>query len=329
MKFIALASLLLLALFSAPSAFAQSAASGNFVASEACPALQSINKSTNPGNVLLTVGTSYKVVAANKPDPSYYWIVVPGATPDYRWVPVTCGAKDGVAASPAKAVAPAAAASDKAEYVLAISWEPAFCEGQSDKAECKNETAASPEATHFSLHGLWPQPRSKAYCNVSGADQASDKAHNWNALPAVNLSLSTRAALDRAMPGTQSALERHEWIVHGTCSGISADAYFRRAVLFLDTINNSAIGTLFAANIGKRVDGTAIRQAFDTAFGAGAGDRIRLACDRDEDRSLIGEITIGLKGDVTGTGGIGELIAASPKTSPGCNGGIVDPVGLQ
>jgi ribonuclease T2 len=211
--------------------------------------------------------------------------------------------------------------------VLAISWEPAFCEGKPGTAECRAERPSSYEATHFSLHGLWPQPRSAAYCNVAAADRDADKAHNWDALPAVNLSPSVRSDLEHVMPGTQSGLERHEWIEHGTCSGASQETYFSRAALFTETINNTAVAELFANNIGKRLDGTAIRAAFDTAFGAGAGDRVRIACSQDGDRRLISEITIGLRGDVIGTGGIGELIAASSPTDPGCNGGIVDPVG--
>ena len=131
------------------------------------------------------------------------------------------------------------------------------------------------------------------------------------------------------MPGTQSRLERHEWIEHGTCSGASEETYFSRAALFAGTINNTAIADLFARNIGRRLEGAAIRQAFDTAFGKGAGDRVRIACDQDGNRRLISEITIGLRGDVLGTGGIGELIAAAPRTDPGCSGGIVDPAGLQ
>ena len=39
----------------------------------------------------LAIGTSYKVIGGNTASPTYYWIVVPGATPDFRWVAVTCG----------------------------------------------------------------------------------------------------------------------------------------------------------------------------------------------------------------------------------------------
>jgi ribonuclease T2 len=331
-KAISFVGLFLAVLMLATPAAAQTKISGSFVAKQACPALQSIKKQTNPGNVMLAIGKSYKLIGGNKPDATYYWIVVPIAQPDFRWVPVACGTAtldQADAAPPPPAPRPTPPAAGKADYVLAISWEPAFCEGLPSKTECKQQTATSFEATHLVLHGLWPQPRSKAYCNVSATDQASDKAHDWNALPAVTLTPANRSALDKAMPGTRSVLERHEWIVHGTCSGSSQDAYFSRAVLFLDTIDNSAVGTLFAQNIGKRLDNATVRQAFDTAFGAGAGDRIRLACEDDGGRRIISEITIGLRGDVIGTGGIGELIAGSSKTDPGCTGGIVDPVGMQ
>ncbi len=334
MRFVAAIAFLIAGLALVMPAAAEVKVTGLFVANQACPALQSIKKQTNPGNVMLTPGKGYKLIATNNTPATYYWIAVPGADPNLRWVPVSCGtaALDQPGALPASPPADKAApapATGKAEYVLAISWEPAFCEGLPDKTECRNQTGASYEATHFSLHGLWPQPRSKAYCNVTAADQAIDKAHDWSALPPVNLTPSVKSALAHVMPGTQSLLERHEWIVHGTCSGTSQDTFFARAALFTDTINNSAVAKLFADNIGKRLDGTAIRQAFDTAFGNDAGDRVRIACDDDGGRRLISEITIGLRGDVMGNGSIGELIAGSAPTDPGCTGGIVDAAGLQ
>lgn len=322
----------LAAVLSSP-AIAETKLSGVFVARQACAAVQSIKKQTNPGDVHLSPGKGYKLLAENTEPPTHYWIVVPGADPNFRWVPVGCGsiATDTPDVPPGNTTTPTPpappATPGKAEYVLAISWEPAFCEGLPSKTECVKQTASSYEATHLSLHGLWPQPRNTAYCNVSAADQASDKAHDWAALPPVTLSAPARADLDQAMPGTQSLLERHEWIVHGTCSGSSQDNYFHRAALFLGTINNTAVGSLFASHIGQRLDSSQIRAAFDAAFGAGAGDRVRVACDRDGDRQLISEVTIGLRGDVMGTGSIGELIAASSPTDPGCNGGIVDQAG--
>jgi ribonuclease T2 len=209
-------------------------------------------------------------------------------------------------------------------YVLALSWEPAFCEANRSKPECRNEPPV--DATRLSLHGLWP---GKQYCGVADGTVTADKRGDWSALPAPDLRPDTRDELAAAMPGTKSRLERHEWIKHGTCAGVSADRYFARAVLFQGTIGASAVGDLLARRLGRRVEGSELRAAFDTAFGVGAGARIRIACTRDGDRRLISEITVGLYGDVMGAGGIGELIAAANPTDPGCNGGIVDAVGFQ
>src|SRR5437868_5764765 len=119
---------LLLGLLTAP-ALAQTKISGTFTATKACPALQSIKKSTNPGNVMTAVGTAYKVIGGNKEPAAYYWIVVPGATPDYRWVPVDCGTADVTASAPATSPSASStsggsssgtSASGSPQYVLAI-----------------------------------------------------------------------------------------------------------------------------------------------------------------------------------------------------------------
>jgi ribonuclease T2 len=297
--------------------------SGSFTAEDTCPALQSIKKGTNPGDIKLTPGTVYRIVGGNKEPATYYWIVVPDATPDFRWVPVTCGTSD---VSTAEAAPPP---DTKTQYVLAISWEPAFCEGLPDKAECKAQTSDSFEATNFALHGLWPQPRSNSYCNVSAVDRASDKAHNWTALPAVDLLADTRTRLDKWMPGTQSALERHEWITHGTCYGAEQERYFTDALTAIETIDSSPVRELFASHVGQSLTLDQIRAVFDTAFGNGAGERVRVACETDGSRRLISELTIGLTGKIGDPAGIPALILAAAPTSGGCDAGVVDPAGLQ
>ncbi len=102
-------------------------------------------------------------------------------------------------------------------YVLALCWQPAFCEGNARKRECKSMTGARFDATHLSIHGLWPQPGTNVYCGVSQALMAADKQGRWQDIPEPRLSLATRDALELMMPGTQSLLDRHEWIKHGTC----------------------------------------------------------------------------------------------------------------
>lgn len=320
--------LALAALLPVGGARADAPASGTFTAMRACPAVSSIHKGRNPGNVALTPQQGYRIVAANTAPASYYLVVVPGARPDRRWVPVDCGSITGNGAAPAALpAAPRSGPPNRApggtptHYVLALSWEPGFCAGHDGKPECAAETPNGFDARHFTLHGLWPDPRE--YCGASAQAIAADKAGDWRALPAVDLSAATRARLAQAMPGTQSRLERHEWLKHGTCSGVDADAYFGRALSFLDAINASLVQRLFAGAVGKTLSRDAIRAAFDSAFGAGAGDRLRLSCTRSGGERQITELTLGLDGDVMGTASLAALIEGARPTNGGCDGGVV------
>jgi ribonuclease T2 len=296
---------------------------GSFIAREACPAYRSFRNESNPGALRMQPGRSYPLVAKNKPDATHVMIEVEGAQPVRRWVEVGCGEI---------VEAGGGSASRKAEYVLAVSWQPAFCESRAGEAkpECERQSQGRFDASHFTLHGLWPQPGSNIYCNVPRDQVAADKDRQWNRLPAPRLSETVRLDLERVMPGTVSNLDRHEWVKHGTCFvGASADAYFARAIALVEQLNGSEARELFARSIGSELSGRAIRQAFDAAFGSGAGDRVRIACNRDGGRNLIAELTIGLAGEIGAEPSLGSLITASAPTEPGCPAGIVDPVGRQ
>jgi ribonuclease T2 len=81
---------------------------------------------------------------------------------------------------------------------------------------------------------------------------------------------------------------------------------------------------LFEANIGHRLRAGQVREVFDRAFGAGAGERVRLECD---DGGLIKELRIGLKGAISEDSTLGDLILAAPTRTVGCRGGWVDRAG--
>jgi len=223
-------------------------------------------------------------------------------------------------------VAPAAA-QQRTQYVLAISWQPAFCETAERRPECGSQTAERFDASHFSLHGLWPQRVD--YCDVSRELQMWDRDGDWRELPEPEVAAATMAKLRQMMPGTQSSLERHEWLRHGTCYGKPADAYFADALSMLEAVNASQVRELFAASVGRELTQEQVRRAFDAAFGKGAGQRVRLACERDGDRRIITELTIGLTGDITGPADYQRLTMAARPTGGGCDAGIVDAVGLQ
>ena len=125
------------------------------------------------------------------------------------------------------------------------------------------------------------------------------------------------------MPGVQSKLQRHEWIVHGTCYGSSADSYFSRAAGLAEAIDASKVAQLFAENAGRNLSADAIRASFDDAFGAGAGARVTVSCSGRGDNRRITELVINLAGDITGSAPLGDLARAADSIDRGCPGGLV------
>lgn len=305
---------------------------GSFRAGRACDALVSIRKDTNPGRVITGPGLSYQLLAANqKKNPTHYRIVIPDANPPERWVEAACGkamkppqASADASAKPAQAARPV----DRS-YVLALSWQPAFCETNQKKPECRWQTGRRHDASYLSLHGLWPQPSTTAYCNLPAEVRAASEGGRWKDIPDIDLRLSTRAELETMMPGTMSFLERHEWAKHGSCYPADAEAYFADSIRLLKAVNASPVADLLMRSVGRRVTTADIRAAFDQGFGKGAGDRVRVACKDDGSRRLIAELTIGLKGDIPGGDSLPDLMMASGPVDPGCPAGFLDPVGPQ
>ncbi|MFN4143239.1 ribonuclease T2 family protein [Aestuariivirga sp.] len=311
------------AAFGLASARADEPIEGEFIAERVCPAMLSLRKGTNPDLAVTGPGISYRLLARNRKKATHYRIELPGAAPPERWVAADCGRI-------VKAAEPKKPATDLPAYVLAVSWQPAFCEANASKPECRFQTATRFDGSNFALHGLWPQPRTKQYCGASRKERQASAAGKWKDLPPLDLMPLTRAELDEVMPGSRSHLDRHEWIKHGTCyPGRDPETYYRDTLRLMDLLNRSPVRDLLAENIGRTVTSEEIRGQFDVAFGEGAGERVRVACRDDGGRRLIAEITIGLRGDLSGRTPISQLILGSVPTDPGCPGGVVDPVGLQ
>ena len=96
-------------------------------------------------------------------------------------------------------------------YVLSLSWSPSYCEAAAERAPNRapdQQCAARPFA--FVVHGLWPQYERgfPSYCQV----------------PAPRLDRGLVGGVLDLMPSPR--LVFHEWDRHGTCSGLTAHAYF-------------------------------------------------------------------------------------------------------
>lgn len=312
---------------------------GWFIAMEACEVYQSKNSLTNPGDLRAGVRHAYDVIARNTAEGAWYQLRVPGApvTAD-RWIHEDCGVHV-IAAVPTPDDGDTPGdfdppqGTEATDLLLALSWQPAFCEQLPNKAECRqlNDGLLPITETQLSIHGLWPQPRGVEYCGVPQAIEDLDKAGRWEDLPAPELDADTAERLAIAMPGTASFLERHEWIKHGTCffGEGGGDEYYDDTLRVVAAINGSEVGELLAASVGATLTGAELRAAFDAAFGDGAGDRVTVECRGDGGRVLIQELKIALLGEITETADIGALIRAAEPLSPGCDGGVIDPAGLQ
>ena len=85
-------------------------------------------------------------------------------------------------------------------YLLNLSWSPEYCATHGSSPECG-------KGLGFVVHGLWPQDATGDYPeDCSDAPGLSDPGS------------------DKDYP--TAGLVEHEWQTHGTCSGLSAQAYF-------------------------------------------------------------------------------------------------------
>ncbi|HEX4156451.1 MAG TPA: ribonuclease T2 [Acidobacteriaceae bacterium] len=96
-------------------------------------------------------------------------------------------------------------------YLLNLSWSPEFCYFHPTAAECAQRAG-------FVLHGLWPE-------NADGTYPESCSAAPGPANPSQYSDLYP-----------DPTLLEHEWQTHGTCSGLSPDAFFSTARAALHSI---------------------------------------------------------------------------------------------
>jgi len=216
------------------------------------------------------------------------------------------------------------------DFILALSWQPAFCETRPNVPECRSQREGRFDARNFSLHGLWPQPRDNVYCGVSEQNIRIDKSGRWQDLPKLEISDGLRKELAEQMPGYRSNLHRHEWIKHGTCiEDGTPEQYYTISLQLMGAMNASPMAKLFAENIGREISAYQITNAFERTFGSGLGNRISVSCRRDGGRNLINELKISLATDGKKKESLSEIFEAAAPLDVGCRRGIVDPVGLQ
>ena len=297
-----------------------------------CQAYNNMKHTSNTHKVVLDTSKKYTVLKKHK---GQCLVLIKGEQPAQRWVDGNCFLSKRTTAqhsqaklAPKTAVAkptmvkPTIAKQTTSKNLLALSWHNAFCQTHQRKKECKQSLFSTSKnskyrQSHFILHGLWPQPRSNVYCNVS----SEDKNRKWDKLAPLKLSDSTRETLAKYMPGYSSNLHKHEWIKHGTCYGKGADAYFKDALGLVEQVNSSKVGQFFENNIGKKITIQQIKALFKRTFGAGSAKKVELKC-RD---GLVTELWLHLG---SGSSDLKELLKSGKEARTSCRYGVLDKAGF-
>lgn len=231
-------------------------------------------------------------------------------------------------------------------YVLALSWQPGFCQSQHEKkreepAECRLQQESASKTDFLTVHGLWPSlpksiaaqgvdkrkwmrfgcathpvpnmPEAKASCKCAAAD--------------TGLSPQAAASLHKVMPGAggSSCLERYEYAKHGVCFGFDPDAYFGTMVRLNDEVKQSELGAFLAENYGKTINRSDFDAAVARSWGKESVKAVKLSCSGNP--AWLTEMQIAIKARA-----INHPLSADsllPQTSSGSCGDkfVIDKVG--
>lgn len=158
--------------------------------------------------------------------------------------------------------AAAAYGADFDYYLLALSYAPDFCAqpvGNKDPREC-----GAGRKVAFVVHGMWPQWE-------RGLGTGPDRCGGSPVARDI-----VRAML-RYMP-TESLIQ-HEWMKHGTCSGLTARDYFSAIAKARDAVNVPP--QLVAPSQTMRFTPSEVETMFAAANPGFPRDAFRVSCYRD------------------------------------------------
>lgn len=304
---------------------------GVFSAQQSCPAYVSKNKLTNPDNTQILADKKYDIIEVNKADhASWYRVVLPTANPKERWIKAECGdaqLSGGQGTGDNGNGNSCSNAGEADSHVLALSWQPAFCETKPQKPECKITDPQVYQAKHFTLHGLWPNKKS---CDTHYAFCGDVKAQKQNFCdyPEIKLNSTSQASLAEVMPSVTagSCLERHEWYKHGTCQAAkSIEEFFDLSADLARQFNDSGMAYFMNRRIGQQVRTEDFLSRIAAVLGSAARERIKLSCDQ----GMLVEIQLSLIANLAPGADLEKLIVNAPaQSSSNCGESFrVDPIG--
>ncbi len=302
-------------------------ASGQFVAAKACDAYSSFSKSRNPGAVRTTPGAAYQIIEVNRAK-DWQWIrvEVPGAEPNQRWVARECGnaqvrldARSAPAGRHAQQGGMCSTYDQHDSYVLAVSWQPGFCEHagyRGRKPECDALNSGKLAIEHLTLHGLWPNRKEcgTRYGNCMGPD---GKPRPFQ------LKEETVARIAPWMPNFhyERGFGKHEWDKHGTCQALGTDEYFDVAVRAVRQLDATEVGKQLRKHIGRPMPVADFFERVRQAHGKDVANNIQLVCTRGK---YLQEIRVRLPRQFEVGKDIGKLVGGTGfhARTDGCGGEV-------
>jgi ribonuclease T2 len=214
---------------------------------------------------------------------------------------------------------------DSGSSWLVLTWSMSFCRAQPDAAACAAGEPAGMGETLI-LHGLWPQPRDNQYCGVpQRIKDASSRGHHD--LPAVDLSDQVRSGLAATMVDSAD-LSLHEWYAHGTCSGLTPDAYFGDALALAAQVR-AALDPVFRDARGGQLALSTLRARADERFGGGAGERVGMSClNATGEGPYVVDVRLSLPAveglrSADPSLAVGSLLRQAPPLTSACAHGLV------
>lgn len=171
---------------------------------------------------------------------------------------------------------PASADADFDYYLLAVSWMPGWCAIEGDARE--DERCAPGTGKGWMLHGLWPQYEAGGwpeFCDTEARDPSRAQ---------------TAAMVD--IMGS-SGLAWHQWRKHGTCAGMSADAYFALSRLAFEALDPPA--EISGTDQTRSLPPSELAEAFATALPGATPEGVAVMCRG----AVIREVRLCLRSDLS------------------------------
>lgn len=301
---------------------ASESASGTFTATQSCEAFSSFAKQNNPGARKIVPGTEYTVREINKVDYDWVRVDVPGAQPSLRWVRKECGTPE-LSQQLIKQSSEAKRGRDKASgstcstankqdsYVLAITWQPGFCEHvkyNGKKPECDAMNGGTLQAKNLNLHGLWPN---KKECGT-----------NYGSCQGEQFSLK-QETIDKVAPWMpnffyERTFGAYEWNKHGKCQALPPDQYFLKAVAAVQVVNDSEVGKIVLGSVGGSFRVNDFFSRVKERYGDQVASSISLICTQ---RKYLQEIRVSLPLDFVTDKELPQMVAKAapaPARVIGC-----------